>query len=164
MRTLILILAMALAGVAQAKDFPQTLPAEFYTQTAKRGPSNLGFVWTAPGFDRSQGITWDGTVTWLADERSPSFNESLKTGLKDVLKPNGAYRMSVTVVLAEPHFFFTGTYRVEFVVRDTDGAIVALAHEQGFTARKTQEGQQEAADKVISCLDQDLIRHPPTAR
>ena len=158
MRTLILILAMALAGVAQAKDFPQTLPAEFYTQNAKRGPSNLGFTWTAPGYDRSKGVTWDGAVTWLADERSPSFNESLKAGLQDILKPHGAYKMTATVVLAEPHFTFTGTYRVEFVIRDADEAIVALAHEQGFTAKKTQEGQREAADKVVASLDKDLIR------
>jgi len=158
MRTLILIIALALAGVAQAKEFPQTLPKEFYATTARRGPSNLGFIWTAPGYDRSKGVTWDGALTWLADERSPAFNESLKAGLKDILKPNGAYRMSATVVLAEPHFFLTGTYRVEFVVRDADGAIVALAHEQGFTAKKTQEGPPEAADKVVGCLDKDLIR------
>ncbi len=158
MRTLILLLALALTGAVQAKDFPQTLPKEFYATTAHRGPSNLGFIWTAPRYDKAKGVTWDGVVAWLADERSPAFNEALKAGLKDILKADGAYKMTATVVLAEPHFVFTGTYRVEFVVRDTDGAIVALAHEQGCAAKKPQEGQREAADKVVACLDRDLIR------
>ncbi|WLT30636.1 hypothetical protein [Geothrix sp. PMB-07] len=158
MKPLILGLTLALTTLAQASDYPRTLPREYYLETARRGTNKNCYFWVAPGFDRSRGITWSGEVEWAAKERSVEFLKTLKQGLKDITTAHGAYSLKVAVVLVETDFWATGDARIEVEIRDEAGRIMALGSDWAMTAMGGANGQRALADSVVGSLEADLFK------
>jgi hypothetical protein len=142
------------ATIAIAGDFPHTLPEQFYVQ-AKRGKSNYSHVLISPDFNPSRGVAWDGKLFWKADGRNSVFERTLKEGLNS-MNQQGGYAMKVSVVQCESSFWFTGTMRAEISLQDSDGKIVAEAHEYAIVAKMEERSFREAADKIIADIHVDL--------
>lgn len=84
-----------------AGDVPKTLPAEFYKSSGHRqGKKAMCWVWTAQGYDKSKGFSWDGKLVWAAVDRCIPFRDRLKAGLEDLAKPESPYKLTATVVLS----------------------------------------------------------------
>ena len=61
--TLAAALVLGTLPVQAAPKWKKTLPLEFYVEQAHQGHYEAGLYWTAPGFEPSRGITWDGVAT-----------------------------------------------------------------------------------------------------
>ena len=131
---------------------------EFYVEQAHQGHYEAGLYWTAPGFDPSRGVTWDGAATWSAKERSNDFLSALQVGLRAITRPTGPYHLIVNVVQAEPDFLMRGDFRAEFQVLDEAGKVVARASEYSYTVVDGLPGLRSAADKLVSALEADLFK------
>ena len=151
-------LVLGASPVQASPKWIKTLPREFYIELAQHGKSETGLVWTAPGFDPSRGITWDGSATWSAKERSKDFLSALQVGIKAITKPTGPYHLLLNVVQAEPDFLMRGDFRAEFQILDESGKVVALASEFSFTQVDGLPGLRSAADNLVSALEIDLFK------
>lgn len=153
MKTLTSVLFAALLALPLVAGNPRTLTPAFYATNAHRGPSK-GFVWTAPSYDRSKGIAWDGVVAWPARERSTGFLVALKSALPTVMSPTGAYHLRVAVVEAESSGFASLNRTVEFQILDGEGNIIAEAMEKALQSKRESDAQ--GADRIVTMFVEDL--------
>ncbi|GLH70896.1 hypothetical protein GETHPA_24290 [Geothrix rubra] len=108
-------------------------------------------------FRPEQGVSWDGRIGWKAPERVAVFAVALELSLKEVVRPDSPFHLSVTVVRAEKR---TGTFVVEFAILDPTGESVESVQVEGVgpTNHRMDEVYPAVAGQIVATFKKNVLQ------
>jgi len=147
-RIAVLVLGGSLLSAAPSFDTAKApSPRKEAAQLALTFPSD---------FRPERGVSWDGRIGWKAPERVAVFAVALELSLKEVVRPDSPFHLSVTVVRAEKR---TGTFVVEFAILDSAGESVESVQVEGVgpSNRRMDEVYPAVAGQIVATFRKSVL-------
>jgi hypothetical protein len=151
------IALLGLGGAAlAAHGSPDTDRAPVHRNAAIQDPKQLPFS-LPKVFERERGVSWDGRIGWKTPERAWLFAAALESSLEGVLRPDSPYRLSVTVLRAEPG---ARTFVVEFAILDASGESLELLQVEGSGPREgsVDEVYPAVAGEIVTTFKKSVLQ------
>ncbi len=135
---------------------PDTVPAPFYLKNAPRDFKGSLFSFP-PAFDRERGVSWDGRIGWKTEERAWVFAAALEGSLKGIIRGDSPYRLSVAVIRMERQ---SGTFVVEFTIKDSSGENVELVQVEGTGPHdlSIDEVYPAVAGQIVTTFEKNILK------
>jgi hypothetical protein len=152
--TLIAVLALGGSLLSAARSF-DTVKAPFPRKDAAREAAQLALSFPSD-FRPERGVSWDGRIGWKAPEQVTVFAVALELSLKEIVRPDSPFHLSVTVVRAEKQ---TGTFVVEFAILDPSGESVEAVQVEGIgpSNRSTDEVYPAVAGQIVATFKKSVL-------
>jgi hypothetical protein len=153
----VLIPVLSLSGpLLSAKCSPDTAHAAFYTKYT--GPDSMhAQTCLPPEFDRERGVSWDGKIAWKTEERAWVFAAALEGSLKEIVRADSPYHLTVAVVRLEKQ---TGTLVVEFSIQAPSGESLELVQVEGAGPRNRsmEEIAPTLAAEMVTTFEKSVLK------
>lgn len=146
------IAALALGGspLSAARSF-DTVKAPF----PRKDAAQLALTFPSD-FRPERGVSWDGRIAWKAQEQVTVFAVALELSLKEVVRPDSPFHLSVTVVRAEKR---TGTFVVEFAILAPSGESLEAVQVEGVgpSNRSMDEVYPAVAGQIVATFRKSVL-------
>jgi hypothetical protein len=153
--TLAVLLVLA-ASTQPVHGSPSLLPPPF-TSRASGWESLVPRPLFATPFERGRGVSWDGRIAWKTPERAWLFAAALEHSLKEIVRGDSPYRLSVAVIQVEKE---KGTFLVEFTVQGASGESLELVQVEGVvhSSPSADEAFRAAAARIVATFEESVLR------
>ena len=101
--------------------------------------------------------SWDGRIAWKTEDRAWAFAAALEGSLKEIVRADSPYHLSVAVVRLEKQ---TGTFVVEFSIQDPSGQSLELVQVEGVGVRDhlIEEIDPTLAAEIVTTFEKSVLK------